>query len=146
MGRKTTALTIALLILAGLATAAWAAAKGPIAKGYYGSTHPRLSISVGQPATTVQLYIGCFTTPTSVEYWDSGKLRLKDGSFSFDGKTTISTEQGVTFGTAKATVLFTGKFSGGKFAGTAQIIGSSCPKQNYTAKYQKNGGGSGGGK
>ncbi|HWF74810.1 MAG TPA: hypothetical protein VG186_15775 [Solirubrobacteraceae bacterium] len=143
MGRKSARLAIALSILAASATAAWAAAKGPIAGGYYASTHPRLAVVALKPATKVTLYIGCFSSPSVAEYWDSAKLPLKNGSFSFDGKTTISTENGGTFGTVKGTVLFTGKFSGGKFKGTAQIVGSSCPKSSYTAKYDKNGGGSG---
>jgi hypothetical protein len=146
MRRNTAPPAIALLILAASATVAWAAAKGPIAKGYYASSSPRLSVLVGKPATKVQLYIGCFTTPTVAEYWDSPSLALKNGSFSFNGKTTISTVNGTKFGSLKGTVLFTGKFAGGKFTGTAQIVGSSCPKTSYTAKYDKNGGGSGGGK
>jgi hypothetical protein len=40
-------------------------------------------------------------------------------------------------------VLFTGKFSHGKFTGSAQIVGSSCAKSKYTAKFDKNGAGSG---
>jgi hypothetical protein len=143
MRRRTAFLAVTPLILAALATAALAAGKGPIAGGYYASTHPRLSVDVLKPATKVTLYIGCFTTQTDVEYWDSPKLTLKNGSFSFDGPTTISTETGGTFGTTKGTVLFTGKFSGGKFKGSAQIVGSTCAKANYTAKYDKNGGGSG---
>jgi len=144
MGRRTAHLTVALLILAALATTAWAATKGPMPKGYYASTHPRLSVYVDKPPTKVQLYIGCFTSPAVVEYWDSAKLALKHDKFSFDGKTTISTENGATFGHFQGTVLFNGKFSGGKFRGTAQIVGSTCPKHSYTAKFERNGGGSGG--
>jgi hypothetical protein len=143
MGRKTACLAVTLLIVAALATTALAAGKGPIAGGYYGSSHPRLSVSVLRPANKVVVYIGCFTSQSVVEYWDSPKLTLKKGSISFDGPTTISTENGATFGSTKGTVLFTGKFSGGKFKGTAQIVGSTCAKSSYTAKYEKNGGGSG---
>jgi hypothetical protein len=145
MPRKTAYLACALLTLAAVATAAWAAAPGPIAKGYYASTHPRLSVYVGKPATKVELYIGCLTSNTNTEYWDSSFLPLRKNSFRFDGKTTINTSTNGTFGHMPGTVLFTGKFASGKFTGTAQIVGSSCPKSNYTAKYNKNGGGSGGG-
>ena len=69
---------------------------------------------------------------------------MKDGKFSFDGKTTIMTVDGATFGHLAGTVIFNGKFSGGAFHGAAQIVGSSCPKSSYTAKYNKDGGGSGG--
>jgi hypothetical protein len=143
MGRRTAHLAIALLIFAAIATAA-SAAVGPLAKGYYGSAHPRVSVYVLKPATHVQLYIGCFTSANVVEYWDSPNLRLKNNEFSFDGATKISTENGATFGTKHGTVLFTGKFSGGKFRGTAQIVGSTCPKRSYTATYKKNGAGTGG--
>jgi hypothetical protein len=137
MGRKIARPAIAFLILAALATAAWAAAKGPIARGDYVSTHPRLSVYVDQPPTKVELYLSCPTSPTVSEYWDSSFLPLKHGAFSFDKKTTISTENGATFGHVKGAVLFTGKFSGGKFTGTAQLVGSACPKSKYTAKYDK---------
>jgi hypothetical protein len=144
MGRKIALLAIALLILAAMATAAWAGTKGPVPKGYYASSHPRLSVYVDKPATTVQLYVACFTSPAVTEYWDSPKLRFRHQRFSFHGKTTISTENGASFGHLEGTVLFNGKFSGGKFRGTAQIVGSACPKSRFTAKFDKNGGGSGG--
>jgi hypothetical protein len=143
MGRRTT-LALALLILTALVGTASAASGGPKPLGYYGSSQPRLSVFVEKPPTTVELYISCPTSATVSEYWDSPKLKLKDDKFSFDGKTSISTENGVTFGHVAGTVLFNGKFSGGAFHGTAQIVGSSCPKGSYTAKYEKNGGGSGG--
>jgi hypothetical protein len=143
MPRKTAYLACALLSLAAVATAAWAAAAGPAAKSYYYSTHPRLSVYVSKPATKVELYLGCNTSTTNSEYWDSSLLPLKKNSFSFDGKTTISTQTNGTFGQMPGTVLFTGKFASGKFTGTAQIVGSPCPKSKYTAKYSKVGGGSG---
>jgi hypothetical protein len=143
MVRKCALSVVAILILAVLASAAWAATDGPRAQGYYGSRKPDLSVYVGKPATTVQLYVSCATSPTISEYWDSPKLRLKDDKFSFDGKTTIMTVDGVTFGHLAGTVIFNGKFSGGVFHGSAQIVGSSCPKSSYTAKYSKDGGGSG---
>jgi hypothetical protein len=143
MVRKCAVSVAAILILAALASAAWAATAGPKAQGYYGSKKPDLSVYVDKPATTVELYVSCATSPTSSEYWDSPKLRLKDDKFSFDGKTTIMTADGVTFGHLPGTVSFNGKFSGGAFHGSAQIVGSSCPKSSYTAKYSKDGGGSG---
>jgi hypothetical protein len=143
MGRKTAHVAVALFILAAAATTA-SAAGGPVARGYYASSQPRLSVFVGKPPTTVQLYISCPTSATVSEYWDSPKLKLKNDKFSFDANTTISTANGATFGHIAGSVVFNGKFSGGAFHGTAQIVGSSCPKSSYTAKYDKNGGGSGG--
>ncbi len=142
MARKTT-LTLALFILAALASTASAASGGPKSLGYYASTQPRLSVYVDKGAKTVELYISCPTATTVSEYWDSPKLKLKDDKFSFDGKTSISTENGATFSHLSGSILFNGKFSGGAFHGTAQIVGSSCPKSSYTAKYDKNGAGSG---
>jgi hypothetical protein len=144
MGRKIAVLAAALFVLTAVATAAWAGTKRPVPKGYYASTHPRLSVFVDKPPKTVELYVACFTSPTVAEYWDSPKLRFRHNKFSFHGKTTISTENGGSFGHLEGTVLFKGKFSGGKFRGTAQIVGSSCPKSSFTAKFDKNGGGSGG--
>jgi len=143
MVRKCALSLVAILILAALASAAWAATGGPKAQGYYGSKKPDLSVYVDKPATTVELYVSCATAPTVSEYWDSPKLRLKDGKFSFDGKTTIMTADGATFGHLAGTVIFNGKFFDGAFHGAAQIVGSSCPKSSYTAKYNKDGGGSG---
>ena len=143
MRRKIAHLSVVPLILAALAPVAWAAAKGPAPKSYYASAHPRLSVYVDQPATTVELYVACFTSTNVSEYWDSAKLPFKHDEFSFDGKTTIGSENGATFTQSKGTVLFNGKFSHGKFTGEAQIVGSSCPKSRYTAKFDKNGGGSG---
>jgi hypothetical protein len=143
MVRKTVQVAVTLLILTVFASAASAASGGPKPLGYYSSTHPRLSVYVDKRAKTVELYISCPTSTTVSEYWDSGKLKLKDDKFSFDGKTSISTENGATFGELSGTVMFNGKFSGGAFHGTAQIVGSSCPKSSYTAKYDKNGAGSG---
>lgn len=143
MARKITP-TLALLILSALAGSANAASSGPKPLGYYASTQPRLSVFVDKSTRSVELYISCPTSATVSEYWDSPKLKLKDDKFSFDGKTTISTANGATFGHLSGTILFTGRFSGGAFHGTAQIVGSSCPKSSYTAKYDKNGGGSGG--
>lgn len=143
MGRKTT-LTLALLILTALAGTASAASGGPKPLGYYASTSPRLSVFVDKSGKTVELYISCPTSPAVSEYWDSPKLNLKNGKFSFDRGTAISTENGATFGHLSGTILFTGKFSGGAFHGIAQIVGSSCPKSSYTAKYDKHGDGSGG--
>jgi hypothetical protein len=144
MGRKTVLLPIALLVLAALATAAWAATKGPVPRGYYGSTHPRLSVYVDKPPTSVQLYVACFTAPNVAEYWDGTNVAFKQDKFSFDRRTTISTENAASFGHLKGTVMFNGKFSGGKFRGSAQIVGSACAKSSYTAKFDKNGGGSAG--
>ena len=144
MGRKIAVLATALLILAAIATAAWAGTKRPVPRGYYASSHPRLSVFVDKPPNTVELYVACFTSPTVAEYWDSPKLRFRHDKFSFHGKTTISTENGGSFGHVEGTVLFKGKFSGGKFRGTAQIVGSACPKSHFTAKFDKNGAGSGG--
>jgi hypothetical protein len=144
MGRKTAQMAVTLFILAAFASAANAASGGPKPLGYYASSQPRLSVYVDKPAKTVELYISCPTSTTVSEYWDSGKLKLKDDKFSFDGKTSISTENGATFGHLSGSVTFNGKFSGGAFHGTAQIVGSSCPKSKYTAKYDKNGAGSGG--
>ncbi len=143
MGRRAAHLTIALLAFVALATTAWAGTAGPVAKGTYDSRSPDLSVYVEKPATSVQLYIGCATSATVREYWDSPKLRLRNDAFRFDQKTKISTENGATFGRVKGTVLFTGKFSHGAFRGSAQIVGSACPKRKYTAKFNKNGGGSG---
>ncbi len=143
MGRKTAYVAGALPILAALASTAGAATGGPVPKGYYASSQPRLSVYVNKPPTTVQLYISCPTSAAVSEYWDSPNLRFRDNKFSFHGKTTIMTENGATFGHLSGTVLFNGKFSGGAFHGTAQIVGSSCPKSSYTAKYDKNGAGSG---
>jgi hypothetical protein len=143
MGRKTT-LALALFILTALAGTASAASAGPKSLGYYASNQPRLSVYVDKSVKTVELYISCPTSPTVSEYWDSPKLKLKSGKFSFDGKTTISTANGATFGHVPGAILFNGKFTGGAFHGTAQIVGSSCPKSSYTAKYDKNGAGSGG--
>ena len=142
MGRKTI-LTLALLIATALASTA-SASGGPKPLGYYASTSPRLSVFVDKSGKTVELYISCPTSPTVSEYWDSPKLKLKSDKFSFDGKTSISTVNGATFGHLSGAILFNGKFSGGAFHGAAQIVGSSCPKSSYTAKYDKNGAGSGG--
>ncbi|MGD1058880.1 MAG: hypothetical protein ABR992_15865 [Solirubrobacteraceae bacterium] len=142
MARKTT-LILALFILTALASTASASSGGPKSLGYYASTQPRLSVYVDKGAKTVELYISCPTSTTVSEYWDSPKLKLKDDKFSFDGKTSISTENGATFSHLSGSILFNGKFSGGAFHGTAQIVGSSCPKSSYTAKYDKNGAGSG---
>lgn len=71
------------------------------------------------------------------------EAQAQERQLRLDGKTTISTENGATFGHVSGTIVFNGRFSGGAFHGTAQIVGSSCPKSSYTAKYDKNGGGSG---
>jgi len=120
MGRRTAHLTVALFDPRCSGDYRLGRHQGTDAEGLYASTHPRLSVYVDKPPTKVQLYIGCFTSPAVVEYWDSAKLALKHDKFSFDGKTTISTENGATFGHFQGTVLFNGKFSGGKFRGTAQ--------------------------
>jgi hypothetical protein len=144
MGRKSAPLYIAALVASALASTAAAAGSAPKAGGYYPSRKPDLSVYVDKPAKTVELYISCATSPTSSEYWDSPKLALKDDKFSFDGKTTIMTAEGATFGHLPGTVIFNGKFSGGAFHGTAELVGSSCPKSSYTAKYDSKGAGSGG--
>jgi hypothetical protein len=144
MGRKTAHVAVALFVLNALASTASATTGGPVAKGYYASRQPDLSVYVDKPANKVQLYISCPTSATVSEYWDSPNLPLENDKFSFDGKTTIMTADGATFGHVSGSVLFNGKFSGGAFHGSAQIVGSSCPKSGYTAKYDKNGGGSGG--
>jgi hypothetical protein len=144
MARRTTRLAVTSLIFATVATAAWAAGSGPKPGGYYPSASPSLSIAVGKPATTVSLYVECRPSPAVADYWDSPKLRLKHDAFSFDAKTTVDTENGATFGHYKGTILFTGKFSGGEFRGSEQIVGSVCAKRSYTAKYDKNGGGGSG--
>lgn len=143
MVRKCARLGFVVFVFAALATAAWADSRGPKPDGYYASKKPDLSVYVDKPATTVDLYIGCDVSSTGGESWDSSKLKFKKDKFSFEGKTTVTTESGATFTHFKATVLFTGEFSGGEFRGTAQIVGSACPKGKYTAKYDKNGSGSG---
>ena len=143
MGRTTARLTIMLLVLVAAESAAWAAGSAPKRGGYYASSSPPASVNVSKSGTSVLLYTACRTSPTVAEYWDSPKLPLTHGAFSFDKKTSVGTENGTSFGTTKAVVLFSGKFSRSVFTGSVEIVGSACAKRGYKAKYDKNGGGSG---
>jgi hypothetical protein len=143
MCRRTARLTVTLLVLTAAASAAWAAGSAPKHGGYYASSSPPVSVSVSKSGTSVLLYTACRTSPSVAEYWYSPKLPLTHGAFKFDKKTSVSTENGTSFGTTKATVLFTGKFSRSAFTGSVEIVGSACAKRSYKAKYDKSGGGSG---
>jgi hypothetical protein len=144
MRRRVVYVLVAVSIVASLAAVASAAAKKPKPHGYYASKSPELSITVGKPAKTVTLYVGCMESSTMVWWWDSPTIRLKHNSFSFDRRTTIGIESGAGFTHPKATVMFTGKFKDGKWRGSVQIGGAPCPEHSYTAKYDKNGGGGSG--
>jgi len=140
------------LITAGLVLAltaggsvAWAAAK-PKANGTYFSTSPSVEISVQKGGKSVTLYTSCGPSTAISAYWDSPKLPLRDGAFSFDKQTTVNKVQNSPFSTTpvKATVLFTGKFAGGKFKGKVHLGGSTCGEASYTAHLSSHGGGQAG--
>jgi hypothetical protein len=127
-------------------TLAWAAAK-PKPGGSYFSTSPSVEIFVQKGSRAVTLYTSCGSGTSISAYWDSPKLPLRNGAFSFDKQTTVDEVQDRPFSTTpvKASVLFTGSFKGDKFTGKVHLGGSTCPEASYSARFSTRGGGSGGG-
>jgi hypothetical protein len=131
---------IALLAVTAATGVALAAPRTPKAGSFYFSKKPNVSITVGKRAKYVTLFVSCFTSPGVGDDWTSGKIPFKKDTFKFDRKTKIGSENNTKFGIYKATILVTGTYKHGKFAGTMQIGGSSCAKASYTAKRSKGGG------
>lgn len=125
---------------------ALAAASKPKAGDYF-STSPSTEIFVLKGGNAVTLYTSCGPVSELSASWDSPKIPLRKGSFSFDKQTTVTEIQDhPLFKTTpvKATVLFTGTFKDGKFKGKVHLGGSSCPEASYTAGFSTHGGGEGG--
>ena len=125
---------------------AWAASK-PKAGDYF-STSPSAEIFVLKGGSAVTLYASCGPVSDLNASWDSPKIPLHNGSFSFDKQTTVTKIQNhpaFTTTPEKATVLFTGTFKDGKFKGKVHLGGTSCPEASYTAHFSTHGGGEGGG-
>ncbi len=125
-------------------TLAWAAAT-PKSGGSYFSKSPSVEIFVQKGSRAVTLYTSCGSGDSISAYWDSPKLPLHDGAFSFNKQTTVQKVQQQPFSATpvKASVLFTGSFKGGKFTGKVHLGGSTCPQASYTARFSTLGGGSG---
>jgi hypothetical protein len=140
MRTKSISLLVAICVLTATAGVALGAANAPKPNTNWFSKKPNVSILVGKRAKYVTLFVSCFSTPGVGDSWDSGKITLKHGAFNYNKPTKIATENGSKFGTAKRQVLVTGEFKRGKFVGTMLISGSTCPKGNYTAKFNTGGG------
>lgn len=139
MRRKLAVFGVSLAtVLAGTATALAGSSPQP-GKDYY-SPIPNVSITIGKPANYVMVYASCTISGVVGDNWTSGKIPLRHNAFSYDHKTKIGTDSGGSFGTVTTTVLVTGTFSAGKFTGTMQLAGSSCPKAHFTAKLNKGSG------
>jgi hypothetical protein len=141
MMKLTTA--IAVLVLLGGSVALAAAKPKP---GTYFSVSPSVEVTVSNAQNSVTLYTSCGPGSDISAYWDSSKLTLHNGSFSFNKRTTVQKVQDHPFSTTpvQATVLFTGHFSGGKFTGKVHLGGSTCSEQSYTAHFSSGGAGRGG--
>jgi hypothetical protein len=127
-------------------TPAWATTK-PKSGGSYFSKSPSVEIFVQKGSRAVTLYTSCGSGDSISAYRDSPKLPLHNGAFSFDKQTTVQKVQQQPFSATpvKASVLFTGSFTGDKFTGKVHLGGSSCPQASYSARFSTQGGGSGGG-
>jgi hypothetical protein len=146
MAVKTRFVTAALALALTSGCSVAVAASGPRTTGSYFATSPSVEIFVAKGGRSVTLYTSCGTGHSVSAYWDSPTLPLRHGAFSFDKPTSVNLVQQQPFSTTQvsATVLFTGKFVGGKFKGKVHLGGSACGEASYTAKYSSRGGGSGG--
>jgi hypothetical protein len=117
-------------LLSFLAMTGVALAGSPQAGHLYTSTY--LTIDVGKPATKAKVFIECLPGGSggagSGTWYDF--VPLKKGSINFDRKETLSK---LPKGKEQGTVKVTAKFTGGKFVGTWQLVGTSCGKTRFTA-------------
>jgi hypothetical protein len=115
----------------------------PVAHGEYNTTataFPQYSVTVEvlSSPTEVIPQLDCSPSRTDQFAWQwvgpAISVHLHKNAFSLDERVSLirSSARG-SLSRTKGTVLLTGRFAGGRFVGTAQIAGSSCPRATYTA-------------
>jgi hypothetical protein len=117
---------LSFLILAGVALAG-----APPAGRLWTSDY--LTIFTSKPAKKAKVFIECLPNGTggtgSATWYDYVPLS-KNGSINFDHKETLTK---LPSSKEKGTVKVTAKFTGGKFVGTWQLVGTPCGKTHFTA-------------